>query len=231
MRRGKVPFLPCLNTFEMFGVDFLLARTPQSMSSDGGLGARAEHAAHDARDVRWLPPPVWPVLLEVNAGPALESVAMPSMAAAVVRDVVTCVTRDWLPRSLAGGSGARVAPVAHALADTHHALSPVAQPPPEDEASCTGGELDDETLTALRASCEAFTSALQLSAVARASHAEPPALLMDLQPVTGTRFLRVLAAGSGHMPGAWLTRAFYDAARVWVAAAHRAADDSDTDSA
>jgi hypothetical protein len=58
-------FIPTRNAFDLFGVDILLSHPPSEDLKNGP----------------------WPVLIEVNAGPALEGIASPELCKQVVEDI------------------------------------------------------------------------------------------------------------------------------------------------
>lgn len=77
-------FLTMEDAFEVFGLDFLLSASPADHGpAAAGFGPRL------------LPAP-FPVLLEINGGPALEGLADPTLCRRVVEDVVAEAVDPWL---------------------------------------------------------------------------------------------------------------------------------------
>lgn len=107
-------FLPIRNGFEVYGFDFLLstqpvapvsaaASTPEAAGSfrsqDAGSTATAERA-NESETCDQRPMQVYPVLLEVNSGPALEGLAWPMMCRRVIGDILELVVDQFVPSVL-----------------------------------------------------------------------------------------------------------------------------------
>lgn len=88
---APLKFAPSPSSFELFGLDFLVCH-----HAEGAAGSAAR---------TWRP-----ILLEVNAGPALESRAWPSLAAVVVEDTLQLVADEWAPATVRGWPGEVGAP-------------------------------------------------------------------------------------------------------------------------
>jgi Tubulin-tyrosine ligase family len=86
---GRHPFVALPNSFEVFGFDFLL--------SHKGCGASSEDKDGGSKGP-------WPVLLEVNGGPALEGNAWPDKCKEVVEDTLRVVLDPWLSPQGATGT-------------------------------------------------------------------------------------------------------------------------------
>ena len=100
---APLAFLPMANAFELFGFDFLLEQRSDGVTVDGGSASEtgAETASRRRRPSR----SVFPVLLEVNAGPALEGVAWPMLCRRVVGDALDAVEAVLVGGGSVGGSG------------------------------------------------------------------------------------------------------------------------------
>lgn len=82
-------FVPAANAFEVFGFDFLFSAA--TVASEGPQAAA----------------PPFPVLLEVNAGPALEGLADPAICRRVVEDVLLQAVDPWLVENRPAVAAAR----------------------------------------------------------------------------------------------------------------------------
>lgn len=88
--QNSIPFLPIPNAFEIYGFDFLLSTEPLHNKLGGSVTS----------DVVPATSIIYPVLLEINAGPALEGLAWPLMCRRVVGDIVDLIDQ-FIPIPLA----------------------------------------------------------------------------------------------------------------------------------
>lgn len=88
--RHPHPFVALPNAFEVFGFDFLLSKS--------GCGQLRRKEKPEERGP-------WPVLLEVNGGPALEGNAWPDKCKEVVEDTLKVVLDSWLGQKAEDGGG------------------------------------------------------------------------------------------------------------------------------
>ena len=94
-------FLPMAGAFELFGFDVLLSTAP--VTFEAGVGTHLSGTDGPVASCRQL----FPVVLEVNAGPALEGVAWPMMCRRVVGDALelVCGALAALQAAAEGGGG------------------------------------------------------------------------------------------------------------------------------
>ena len=93
-------FLPRARAFELLGWDFLLSRERVGAGAREEAGpaaapdraaAAAKAGADRAATLALAEPRLFPVLLEVNAGPALEGAAWPALCRSVVGDALELI--------------------------------------------------------------------------------------------------------------------------------------------
>ena len=91
---NTVPFIPIKNGFEIYGFDFLLSTQPvNSNQSMGSINSSSSIQTTNILDH------IYPILLEINAGPALEGLAWPLMCRRVVGDIVDLIDQ-FIPLSI-----------------------------------------------------------------------------------------------------------------------------------
>jgi hypothetical protein len=126
-------FVPAPNAFEVFGFDFLLSERGMSQYTGETGPVAGEPRPVGAQDVG-----PWPVLLEVNGGPALEGAAWPELCREVVEDTLRVAVDPWL-NAMKQASGLLPTPLSRHDAPVSEARSLDAAVAAADAVSCASG--------------------------------------------------------------------------------------------